>query len=133
MPNFTAGPWNVHPYYKKDLNIRRFDATEDHGAFERLEFTIAQGEKVLGEFRYHKSDGRTGWPSVDDMEEARANVVLVTRAPDFYALAAKLAQFDIPGVPDQIRALASDAADLVAAVDDPSVFFNRLAEVEEVK
>ena len=88
----TPGPWNIHPHYYP------IDGEETVCAdFRALTISIAKGEQLLGEASaFIPNEGHsTGYPRVNDYEEAKANARLMAAAPEMYeALDAILYELD---------------------------------------
>jgi hypothetical protein len=83
---FTEGPWNIHRCYPLEEDPHRVRDEKGVEYFTTWDALIAKGDTIIASVQMSKMDeGRAGaFPTVDDVEEARANARLMMAAPEMY-------------------------------------------------
>lgn len=94
MTKHTQGEWEIHRHY---VDCKPFIVTNDVGhKWVAFDLPISAGGKLIGSVT--SSTLRSGWPQVDNEEEARANARLIVAAPEL--LEALMAIMHGEGVPE---------------------------------
>lgn len=78
MARHTEGPWNEHVAYPLSDISQHVDLA--NGGWEFWIGKVAKGKKIIGEARMMNSGN--GFPTVTDLEEARANALLMIATPE---------------------------------------------------
>lgn len=104
MANHTPGPWNIHPSYPLDTPISSCKRAID--PFDFWDARVAQGEKLIAEVSYQSTTA--GFPRVTDIDEAKANALLIVAAPEMLEVL-KSYVIDDPCAPGDKRLLAAIA------------------------
>lgn len=76
----TPGPWNIHPAYEDDMNIKAYSSGDDSEPWVACEAYIARGETIVCKAEMRTS--RNGWPLPRTRGEMIANANLIIAAPD---------------------------------------------------
>jgi hypothetical protein len=129
MANFTHGPWNVHRAYPIEAAFHRVANSSGVDYFSAWTAGIASGDTLIGEVSAQKVDDGygKGWPTVEDVDEAKANAHIIVAAPDMYeALKLALAFTEdelevrkgsyLPDVAEDYARYIKPAVDLVASI-----------------
>lgn len=80
--NHTPGPWNVHPSYQIQDDWTPIECSEIPNFFN-WDAYVASDKKIIAEVKARRFEGGEviGWPNVEDIDEAKANLALIVAAP----------------------------------------------------
>lgn len=76
----TAGDWGKHPSYESEFKLNSM-IRDDGSVYSYCTICISSGSLRIAEVQF-SSDGGAGWPQVKNFNEFKANVALISAAPN---------------------------------------------------
>ena len=108
----TPGEWGKHPSYCNKFELSSM-IRDDGSAHSWCTIVIASGDLRIAEVQF-SSDGGAGWPQVKNFNEFKANVALMSAAPNLLdACSQLLGEWDTKTASDDFPSL--DTIDLIRA------------------
>lgn len=104
---FTAGDWGKHPAYE----IKPMIVGEDTDTpWISCSVYLSSGHKVIAEVSMRTPVTGGGWPNVDNIPEMKANLALMSAAPDMLNLLVEISEMAMPtAIADKVKYVIAKA------------------------